>query len=72
MSPVNFVSFVVPGQPHGRARARSTRTGRHYTPQKTVSTKRSSPRRPDWPCAGQNHSRACGGRNGGDPYPPPS
>lgn len=36
MSVVNFVTFSVPGPPHGKERARSTRTGRHYTPAKTV------------------------------------
>lgn len=36
MSVVNFVTFSVPGPPHGKGRARSTRTGRHYTPAKTV------------------------------------
>lgn len=31
------VAFIVPGQPQGKGRARSTRTGRHYTPAKTVA-----------------------------------
>tara|TARA_R110000787_G_scaffold48723_7_gene117146 strand:+ start:131 stop:565 length:435 start_codon:yes stop_codon:yes gene_type:complete len=31
------VHFIVPGQPVAKARARSTRSGRHYTPEKTVN-----------------------------------
>ena len=30
------ISFVVPGPPVPKGRARSTKSGRHYTPQKTV------------------------------------
>jgi len=30
------VSFVVPGHPFGKQRSRSTKSGRHYTPQETV------------------------------------
>lgn len=30
------LSFFVPGKPVGKGRARSTRSGRHYTPAKTV------------------------------------
>lgn len=29
------MAFVVPGAPHGKARARSTRSGHHYTPPET-------------------------------------
>jgi Holliday junction resolvase RusA-like endonuclease len=28
-------SFIIPGEPVGKGRARSTRTGHHYTPEKT-------------------------------------
>jgi len=31
------VTFTVPGAPQGKGRARSTITGRHYTPAKTVA-----------------------------------
>lgn len=31
-----YVSFVVPGHPFGKQRSRSTKSGRHYTPQETV------------------------------------
>ena len=31
-----MITFTVPGPPHGKGRARSTRGGRHYTPAKTV------------------------------------
>lgn len=31
------VAFVVPGEPQGKGRARSTRSGRHYTPAKTAA-----------------------------------
>lgn len=31
-----YVSFVVPGNPFGKQRSRSTKSGRHYTPQETV------------------------------------
>jgi Holliday junction resolvase RusA-like endonuclease len=30
------VSFIVPGHPFGKQRSRSTKSGRHYTPQETV------------------------------------
>jgi Holliday junction resolvase RusA-like endonuclease len=30
------IAFVVPGIPQGKARARSTASGRHYTPKKTA------------------------------------
>ncbi len=33
----NVVSFIVPGPPQGKGRARATRTGRMYTPAKTVA-----------------------------------
>jgi Holliday junction resolvase RusA-like endonuclease len=33
---VDLITFTVPGPPHGKGRARSTRGGRHYTPAKTV------------------------------------
>ncbi len=33
----NVVSFTVPGPPQGKGRARATRTGRMYTPAKTVA-----------------------------------
>ncbi|MCA6395512.1 MAG: RusA family crossover junction endodeoxyribonuclease [Cytophagales bacterium] len=32
-----YVSFVVPGHPFGKQRSRSTKSGRHYTPEETVS-----------------------------------
>lgn len=32
---VGLISFTVPGQPQGKARARSGKGGRHYTPAKT-------------------------------------
>lgn len=35
-----MITFVVPGQPQGKGRARSTRSGRHYTPAKTVAYER--------------------------------
>jgi Holliday junction resolvase RusA-like endonuclease len=31
------VSFIVPGNPFGKQRSRSTKSGRHYTPQETVN-----------------------------------
>lgn len=31
-----YVSFVVPGNPFGKQRSRSTKSGKHYTPQETV------------------------------------
>lgn len=31
------ITFFVPGEPQGKGRARSTRSGRHYTPAKTVA-----------------------------------
>ena len=30
-----MISFYVPGQPQGKGRARSTKSGHHYTPEKT-------------------------------------
>ncbi len=33
----NVVSFVIPGPPQGKGRARATRTGRMYTPARTVA-----------------------------------
>lgn len=35
-----MITFVVPGQPQGKGRARSTKSGRHYTPAKTVAYER--------------------------------
>jgi Holliday junction resolvase RusA-like endonuclease len=35
------IAFAVPGDPQGKARARSTRSGHHYTPTKTVDYERS-------------------------------
>lgn len=34
---MTVVTFLVPGDPQGKGRARSTRSGRHYTPGKTVA-----------------------------------
>lgn len=34
---INAIAFTVPGEPQGKGRARSTSTGRHYTPAKTVA-----------------------------------
>jgi Holliday junction resolvase RusA-like endonuclease len=34
---VTAISFYVPGKPVGKGRARSTRSGHHYTPEKTVN-----------------------------------
>ena len=31
------ITFWVPGKPQGKARARSTKTGKHYTPKQTVA-----------------------------------
>ena len=35
-----MITFCVPGQPQGKGRARSTKSGRHYTPAKTVAYER--------------------------------
>lgn len=35
-----MITFTVPGQPQGKGRARSTKSGRHYTPAKTVAYER--------------------------------
>lgn len=32
-----MITFEIPGRPHAKQRARSTRTGRHYTPNATVN-----------------------------------
>lgn len=32
-----MISFTVPGEPQGKGRARTGRSGRHYTPAKTVA-----------------------------------
>jgi Holliday junction resolvase RusA-like endonuclease len=37
---ITNILFVVPGEPYGKGRARSTKSGRHYTPEKTVSYER--------------------------------
>ena len=34
---ITNVAFSIPGEPVGKGRARSTRSGRHYTPAKTVA-----------------------------------
>lgn len=31
------VTFTIPGDPQGKGRSRSTKSGRHYTPEKTVA-----------------------------------
>lgn len=34
---MNPIAFTVPGRPKGKGRARSTRSGRHYTPARTAA-----------------------------------